>query len=364
MVKEKFNICFIANGNRYIIECGIVIVSILMNSESDERFAFHIISEDITDDDKNKFIQLKEIKDFDIYFYKPNVEKYKKWVEESKGKITRAWSHHVFLKLEIMNILKDLDKVLFLDVDTLVLKSLKDIFNTNMNNYYLIAAESDIDYARYVREIDGYKKLGISSKNIENHFQKLHQSIDLMMKNIGILDKKSNEWVNSGFMYMNLKLIKEIMTEETVDNYFIQLINSDIDCFGHEAFLNYFIPNDKILRVSESYNATMAMWRKEECCDIHIAHFTGGTILGSVFGEIMPEYKNKLLLYGWKYLSYTPWYKENPFYYNDLFSRYNNIRIDKKINKIVDIIVWLIPSKKMRDKFREKLKKMIEEASI
>ena len=361
---NKNNICFVANGNKYIIEYGIVIVSILMNSESDERFAFHIISEDITDDDKNKFIQLKEIKDFDIYFYKPNVEKYRRWVEESKGKITRAWSYHVFLKLEIMNILKDLDNVLFLDTDTLVLKSLNDIFNTNIDQYYLLVTENPLgNIIKYLRE-DGYKKLNIKYGYEENFIKLSYSNTEKSMKRISILDKKPNEWFSSGFMYMNLKLLRKIMVEKDINNYFLQLINSDIDIFGDEAFFNYFIPNDKILRVSESYNATMAMWRKEECCDIHVAHFSGGTILGSVFGEIMPEYKNKLLLYGWKYLSYTPWYKKNPFYYNDLFSRYNNIRIDKKINKIVDIIVWLIPSKKMRDKFREKLKKMIEEAGI
>ena len=358
---NKNNICFVANGNKYIIEYGIVIVSILINSESDERFIFHIISEDITDDDKNKFIQLKEIKDFDIYFYKPNVEKYKKWVEESKGKIIKAWSYHVFLKLEIINILNDLDKVLFLDTDTLVLKSLKDIFNTNIEQYFILVTENYLgNIIKYIRK-DGYKKLDIKDGGEENYIKLSYSNVEKSMNEISILDKKPNEWFSSGFMYMNLKSLREIMTEKLIDNYFIQLINSDIDIFGDEAFFNYFIPNEKILRVSESYNAVMAMWRKEEYCDVHVAHFSGGTILASVFAEVMPEYKNKLLLYGWKYLTYTPWYKENPFYYNDLFARYNNIRIEQKINKIIDIIVWLIPLRKMRDKFRDKLRKIVEE---
>lgn len=360
-MNNKNNVCFIANGNRYIIECATVIVSILMNSEENENFVFHIISEDITENDKNKFIQLKEIKDFDIYFYKPNVEKYKKWVEDSKGKILKGWSHHVFLKLEIMNVLKDIDKVLFLDSDTIVLKSLKDIFNINIDNYYIIAAESDIDVVKYVREYDGYRKLGINGKNVKNHLEKAHQSIDLMMKNIDILDKKSNEWVNTGFMYMNLKLLREVITEKSMDNYFFKLINSDITIFSDEAFFNYLIPNNKIFRVSSSYNAIMAIWRKEEYCDVHVAHFLGGTLLSStnIWSKVMPEEKNSILLSAWKYLMYTPWFKENPFYFIDLFSRYNTNRLEYRINKIADILVWLIPIKKLRDKVR----KMIEESS-
>ncbi len=357
---NKNNICFIANGNRHIIECCTAIVSILMNSEDNENFIFHMISEDINESDKSKFLKLKETKDFDIYFYKPNTDKYKKWVEESKGKIINSWSHHVFLKLEIMNILKDLDKVLFLDSDTIVLKNLRDIFNTNIDNYYLLAAEFNINRAKCLREHDGYRQFNIH--NPDNDMKTLIKSMDLMMKNIGILDKKPNEWVNSGFMYMNLKSIREVMTEESIDNYFLQLINSDINAFGDEAFFNYFIPNNKILRVSESYNATNAIWRKEEYCDVHVAHFTGiGTLLLSTnIAHLILEEKNSILLSAWRYLMHTPYFKENPFYFLDLFSRYNTNKLECRINKISDILVWLIPIKKFRDKIR----KMIQEATI
>lgn len=363
-MKEKFNICFIANGEKYIIECAVVIVSILMNSKDDENFSFHIISDTITNDEKDKLIQLKEIKDFDIHFYIPQTEKYKKWVEQSKGKVLKRWSYHVFLKLEIMNILKDLDRVLFLDTDMIVLKSLKDIFSLNLNDYYIAAAELKIDIINYLRE-DGCKFLHVknTSEAKEEYTQKIYKNRKLEYEKMGILDKSPDQWINSGFMFLNLKALRDIMTEEAMDSHFIRLINSDVLMFGHEAFLNYFIPNEKILRVSESYNARMAMWRKEEYCDVHIAHFLGLTLLESVFTKTAPEYKNKLLLYSWKYLTYTPWYKENPFYYIDLFSMYNSIMFEYKINKIVDIIVWIIPFKKIRDKLRYKLKKIIEEAS-
>ena len=360
-MNNKNNICFIANGNRYIIECATVIVSILMNSEENENFVFHIISEDITENDKNKFIQLKEIKDFEIYFYKPNTEKYKRWVEESKGKILKGWSHHVFLKLEIINILKYLDKVLFLDTDTLVLKSLKDIFNTNIDNYYVIAAELKVDIINYIRE-DGLKKLGIKNISKAQHIQNQYKLIKSEMEKISIFDKSPEQWINSGFMYMNLSSLREIMTEKLIDNYFIQLINSDIDIFGDEAFFNYFIPNNKILRVSSSYNAVMAIWRKEEYCDVHVAHFLGGTLLAStdIWSKVMPEEKNSILLSAWKYLMHTPWFKENPFYFLDLFSKYNTNRLEYKINKLTDIFLWMIPIKKIRDKIR----KIIDDASI
>lgn len=68
--------------------------------------------------------------------------------------------------------------------------------------------------------------------------------------------------------------------------------------------------------------------------------------------------KNSLLLKGWKYLTMTPWFKEDPIYFMNIFNQYDNICLERKINKIVDIMVWLIPIKSIRDKIR----KMIEEA--
>ena len=50
------NICMIANGHDYVIELAILIVSILQNSDEEDNFYFHIITEYMDELDKNKLI--------------------------------------------------------------------------------------------------------------------------------------------------------------------------------------------------------------------------------------------------------------------------------------------------------------------
>ena len=43
------DICFVCNGHVFAVNMGITIVSILKNSDKDDKFHFHIISDDISE---------------------------------------------------------------------------------------------------------------------------------------------------------------------------------------------------------------------------------------------------------------------------------------------------------------------------
>ena len=362
---KKYNICSIVNGHNYAIELGILIVSILLNSEKDECFSFHIITDDMSDDDKNKILQLKEIKNFDIKFYKPDVEKYKKWYEEIKDRIYYWWNYIIFVKLDIPEILKDLDTVLFLDTDMIVLKSLKEIFNTDISNYWLLAAKNN----SYLVDINNYSEEYIKYCNMhklsEDELRERCKEIKEDFEKVLVFDKEPHEWVNSGFMYMNLKELRANINKADIDKHIIKLFETKMR-FGHEAILNHFVPNDKIKKVSEYYNVIFPLHLNNEYADkTIIAHFNADHRIvispeNKKYSNYIPSYKNKLLLSAWEYLSYTPWFKENTFYWMDMFLKYDKLYLerymDKKIDKIIDFLVWPIPFRNMRDKTRKKLK--------
>lgn len=98
-MNKVMNICLIAD-NKFMPYIAALIVSILKNASQNDNFCFHFIGVDaIEEENKNKLLMLKEIKDFEIKFYDPNydnIKKYKKWQEIFK-KMDLLYGITVFL---------------------------------------------------------------------------------------------------------------------------------------------------------------------------------------------------------------------------------------------------------------------------
>ena len=72
----RMDICLSADDN-YAKYMGTTIVSILSNSKEDEEIYFHLLDGGITEENKNKLLSLKNIKNCDIIFYSVNSMNYK-----------------------------------------------------------------------------------------------------------------------------------------------------------------------------------------------------------------------------------------------------------------------------------------------
>ncbi|WP_051436837.1 glycosyltransferase family 8 protein [Brachyspira alvinipulli] len=352
-MKEKINICMVSNGHVFAINLGILITSILVNSNKEDEFYFHIITDNMSNEDKNKLIQLKEIKNFDIKFYTPDINriaKYKKWAKTFC--VQEFWGYSIYFKLEVIHLLTHLDKVIFLDVDQMVLKSLSEIYYTNLDSYYIIAADHQFDIRLYRNET--YKLLNIKSiEEYDNNRIKNEKSIYQHYKNLQIDYKKTHIPFCSGFMCMNLKLLRNEMKEEFINDYVETCINNNVKVYEQDILI-YFIKKDKIKFVDPKYNIPMAIWLKEESCDVYIAHFSCGKIFEISHDAVpAPKEKNRLLLQGWKYLSMTAWFKEDPIYFMDRFNQYDRTCLERKIDKVINFILWIIPIKAIRDNIRK-----------
>lgn len=315
---QEYNICLCADNN--VVEyMSALIVSILRNSSQDEEFIFHIIiTSCISEENKNYINELKNIKNFQLKYYNPiHKEKFEKWYKE---KATGQWGIEAFSKLDIPFLIKDLDKVLYLDCDMIVLNSLKELFNLDItNNIAAVVEDKDIKYF----------------KILETNFNFFYR------------------YFNSGFMLINIKYFNELFTEnsffEEIEKYLksikaLKYIDQDI--------FNYLFQN-KVKYLDSKYNFTCALLKKDkEVQDTTIAHYT---LLKPLYKNAYPQ-KNKLYYAFWKYFIETPYFKNNTSKYVNILIEQGNQDIIKH-NKLIDSISWWIPFREMRNNFKLKYKK-------
>ncbi|WP_304332719.1 glycosyltransferase family 8 protein [Brachyspira innocens] len=332
----RMDIC-LCSDNNYAKYMGTTIASILSNSKEDEEIYFHlIVDNDVTDDSKNKLLSLKKIKNCEMKFYTPDVEKYKKWFEVGSVKHLSAAT---FYRLDIHRLIQDIDKVLYLDCDIIVNDSLKELFEIDINNYYIIT-----------------------------------------VKDIYFLDSKKDineSYFNSGVILVNSKLWLESNVSELFENYYL---NNYKNIYGDQDILNYCLKEKvKYLDNIWNYFPLKSLYDGKPIKDIKIPHYAAA---------VKPWNDNGRVFYFadefWKYYQLTPWFLERPIdaiqtilaqkygdyeetklKINDVkcFGIYHNrntleiviffikIRIEmsfKNINKIA----WFIPVKKWREAFK------------
>ncbi|AFR69625.1 glycosyltransferase [Brachyspira pilosicoli] len=314
---QEYNICLCADNN--VVEyMSALIVSILRNSSQDEEFIFHIITSCISEENKNYLNELKNIKNFQLKYYNPiHREKFEKWYSE---KTPQKWPVEVFFKLDIPFILKDLDKVLYLDCDMIAVNNFKELFDINMDNYTVAAAKDKL----------------ISN----SHLKKIKLN-------------KSNGYFNSGLLLINIKNFNTLFPNDTflekIDKY---LNNIKIVEYPEQDIIN-IIFNNKIKPIDSKYNCVSAIVKKDkEVQDTIIAHYT---LLKPLYKNAYPQ-KNKLYYAFWKYFIETPYFKNNTSKYVNILIEQGNQDIIKH-NKLIDSISWWIPFREMRNNFKLKYKK-------
>ncbi|MEI0446102.1 glycosyltransferase family 8 protein [Brachyspira intermedia] len=332
----KIDICMSSDDN-YIPYMCTTICSILKNSYNDDYHIFHIINDGISYDSKNKIDSLKKIKEFEIKYYTPNIKKYNMWFNKLTNKA--HFSPAMFFRLDIPYLIDNLDKIIYLDSDTIVNKSLRNLNNIDILNYYLIAARKG-----YISEqcISDKNKIGLS----ENH-----------------------TYFNSGVLVFNIKKWKEDNIDNIINNF---MNNQDFLLYGDQHILNAVF-KDTTKFISEDYNylCIKSTTRNQlmNCDDISIFHFCTDQKPWNIYCQNL-IYTEKW----WEYFFMTPFFNENigkyieilvnqkinNILYNDINNLNNKIikltdNTENTINKLIDSIAWWIPVKKWRDNFRNKI---------
>lgn len=329
-----YHICFCCDDN-YAKYMAVTITSILKNSLEEESFTFHIIETNISDDSKNKIISLKRIKDFNIFFYRIEENKYNNIAN--------------YLRLYIPELIKE-DKVLYLDCDIIVNNSLKELFEIDIDNYYVCA----------VRDL--YVDIDIDHKFLLNFY-------------------KEQVYFNSGVILIN----NYLCIRDNISNTFFSVFKEkrSILRYVDQDILNYVF-KDKVKIIDKKwnfypfrdYNFKYTNPTKEEAIIVHfVGHKPWNANTDKTY--FIDDY--------WYYYQYTPWFFEEPitaiqtmmkqklYDYDSIRLRSNHIKlfgiytnshilqfvifgvritIDTTNYRNILNIAWWIPIKKYREKLK------------
>ncbi len=128
------NICF-SSDNNYAKHMGVAITSILKNSNINDTYNFYVLDGGISDSNKSKLNSLKStIRDFSIEYLEINPDDFKKCPMTGYVKYITLPTYYRF---KIPSLLPNLDKVLYLDCDIVVNSDISELYNTNIDDYYV-----------------------------------------------------------------------------------------------------------------------------------------------------------------------------------------------------------------------------------
>ena len=269
------NIVFTADNN-YIQHLAVTLISLLENNKN-ETFRVFLFSSDITDENKGKIESI-------INNYRCSIEyiSFDRKIFEhiDAGRYSIATYYRLLMPKYLT-----VDKLLYLDVDMVVDASIKELYETDINDYYVAAVE---DAWR-----DGQYKKNLGMSNNAKYF-------------------------NAGVLVVNLKRWRE---ENLFEKFLEYEKNSKIELESHDQDIFNAIFNGKWKQLPLKFNqyeknpdldekTLLKVFNKEEILEARekpvIVHYIGGR---------KPwHYRNEHIqksLY-WKYLKMTPYKDYQP----------------------------------------------------
>ncbi len=220
--------------NNYAKYFAVTVASILKNAKIDDEFTFYIFhNDDIDKDNIQKISMLSSI--HRCHFF---------WITVSFGeniksiKLSRHVSIATILRLCIASELYFLEKVLFLDADLITRTDLNNLWNTNIEGYYIACREESESFVspEYRKTIEIY----------------------------------SGKYYNTGVMLCNLKKWRE----DDIEKKFYENMNkySDKCLFFDQDILNITL-QEKILPLETKWNACVSLGQVDS--QTNIIHWVG-----------------------------------------------------------------------------------------
>ncbi|MDR1392345.1 MAG: glycosyltransferase family 8 protein [Clostridiales bacterium] len=207
----------VAFDENYAYPAIVMLTSLFENALDNTKYIVTaMIPSNLSDETKTKVISLNELyQSHEIIFY-----------DMGDAFIQAQCTFYVttptYYRLKLPDVLKDQDKCIYIDVDTIVLKDLQELHNIDIENYYIGGA---CDYARYLQEIN----------------QRM-----LELKNVW-----GDKYINAGVLLMNLKKMRQDDVykkfEELILNKGHLLLYNDQDALNSICY-------EKILTIKPKFN--------------------------------------------------------------------------------------------------------------
>ena len=155
---------FFASDNNYAPYLAVTLSSLLANASSEYFYKIHILTSNISEDNKQKINKLnKENSSIEFISLAKQLEQIK-----DKFHLRDYYSLETYYRFFIADMFPEYDKVIYLDCDLIVLGDISDFYYTNISNYLLGAVQDQV-FAMY-KPFDEYaeKALGLKVRNVFN----------------------------------------------------------------------------------------------------------------------------------------------------------------------------------------------------
>ena len=174
MNKKVITVAFTAD-NDYVSYVSVVIKSLIENANKNFLYAVKILHKNITNLNQKK-LQLLNCDICNIELI--NISKFLTSEMKEKFATRDYYTIETYFRVLLPDIFPDLDKILYIDSDTIILDDVSKIYNINLGNSWL-AATRDLDVSRGIflnRNASGYTistyvKDILKLKNPYNYFQ-------------------------------------------------------------------------------------------------------------------------------------------------------------------------------------------------
>ena len=191
MAKVSVLFCF---DDRILLGAGVTILSMIQAARADTSYDIHIFHPDFSEPVRDAFQDLVKGTLHTITFHRVDPARF-----DGMPKGRGSWTEIVYFRLLASEILTDLDKIIYSDVDVFIKKDLSDVFSIDLSDY---------SWAGVMAEANNPDAIG------HYHFPENPKDVIYF----------------SGFMVMNLDLMRR---EKAVDAYFetIRTVGSRLKFF-------------------------------------------------------------------------------------------------------------------------------------
>lgn len=291
---------------------GLIIEEIMINNKSNYLYEIFIMSNGISQFwcEKLKYM-CKKYKNLCL-----TITNGARWLTNRKLNEVNHVNKTTFLRLCILDYLRNYDKVIYLDCDLLINDDLSKLYNINLSNFALGAC---LDTGRLSHFATSQTALYVLEEyKIKNPWNYFNAGVLLM--NI----KKMNEISSTNYLISLCEKNKYIWQDQDALNFtyqgYVKIIDNKWNCFSHDMHINEEFPEK---------NAPKKIYLKflEACNNPSIIHYTART-MPNLCGS------SSLSNYFWKYA------KQSEFYYEIL-------------RDMTDID--MLPKKKKSNKFKTKI---------
>ncbi|MBE5833124.1 MAG: glycosyltransferase family 8 protein [Butyrivibrio sp.] len=269
------NLTFVFSADdNYIVPTYIAAHSLIYNAARDKRYDIYVLAPgDISDSNKAVISTIeKEFDNVKIHFVNMGD------AFATSNLVIKHTTIPTMYRLLLPSILKDCDKCIYMDGDILVKGDLSPLFERDIDGYY-VGAVRDIEAEQYI-----------------TRFNYTHEKPD------------SKDYVNAGFLLMNL----ELMRRDNVEERFLNLSDKRL-LFADQDILN-IVCRGKILFLELKYNALVKYrfinYKQRSYSSFITDHFAVDEILEAIDHPVMIHYAQPVKPWQCRYVyKADEWYK-------------------------------------------------------